>query len=394
VQAWVVTDGISRAGDAAWLLGLAWTAAQVGGAHGASLVIGIGTFPRALLTVFGGALADRVDPRRTMVLSNLGRLLTLAIGVVVMTETPVTIPLLTAIAVVFGAIDALYRPASGTLPRQLVREEDLGGVSGMLELAQRLANFVGAPIGGLLIATAGLRLVMLVDIVSFIGLSVVLWLVLETRFPRPLVTGLSVFQQIGEGLGYIRRTASVRTLVLALSGLNLCATPVLSVGLVLRAHGSHWSPASLGLMEATIAVAAAAASACAIAWRPARSARTGLLLLTVQATACIAVGFTPFVETFVAMAVVGVTAGLASVLLSTAFMRTVSPEYLGRTGSILGLGDDALMPVATVAFGAMAASASVAAACAVMGTTFAALVTWSATRPAFAAPDRTPAVAC
>jgi len=165
------------------------------------------------------------------------------------------------------------------------------------------------------------------------------------------------------------------------------------VGLVLRAHESHWSPASLGLMEATIAAAAAAASACAIAWRPARSARTGLLLLTVQAAACVAVGFTPFVETFVAMVVVGVTAGLASVLLSAAFMRTVAPAYLGRTGSILGLGDDALMPLATVAFGAMAASASVAAACAVMGTTFAGLVTWSATRPAFAASDRSPAVA-
>jgi uncharacterized iron-regulated membrane protein len=52
------------------------------------------------------------------------------------------------------------------------------------------------------------------------------------------------------------------------------------------------------------------------------------------------------------------------------------------------------MPVATVAFGAMAASASVAAACAVMGTTFAALVTWSATRPAFAVSDQRPAVPC
>jgi MFS family permease len=382
VQAWVLSSGVSQAGDTAWILGLAWTAAQVGGAHGAGLVMGIGTLPRAGLTIFGGVLADRLDPRRTMVLSNLGRMLVLLAGIALISVLGVTIPLLVSIAVVFGAIDALYRPAAATLPRQLVRPQDLGGVAAMFQLANRLAGFVGAPLGGVLIAVGELRLVMLVDVISFVAVSVVLATVLKPRLPRPLSRGTSVRADVADGLRYIRGSASVRTLVIALSGLNLFVSPVLAVGVVLRAHDAGWSSTSLGLMEATIAVAAALASAYAISWRPTRAAKVGLLLLVPQAVACIAVGVAPYAAMYVAMAVIGVTAGLASALLSGAFQRTVAPQYLGRTGSIQSLGDDALMPVAMVAFGVLAAGTSVAFGCLLMGLGFAMLVTWSASRPA------------
>jgi hypothetical protein len=186
---------------------------------------------------------------------------------------------------------------------------------------------------------------------------------------------------IAAGMRYIRRTPAVRTLVLALSGLNLFVSPVLAVGLVLRAHAAGWSSTSLGLMEATLAVAAAAASAVAIVWRPGRPARTGLLLLVAQAAACVAIGVAPYVAAYGAMVVIGVTAGLASSLLSGVFQRAVDAQYLGRTSSLMGLGDDALMPIAMVGFGALAAATSVATGCLVMGLGFALLVSWSASRP-------------
>jgi MFS family permease len=387
VQAWAVSTGISLAGDAAWTLGLAWTAAQVGGAHGAGLVVGVGTVPRALLTVFGGVIADRVDARRTMIWSNLARIAVLLAGVVAVSTSRVTIPLLVAIAVVFGAIDALYRPAAAILPRQLVRQEDLGGVAAMFQLASRLAGFVGAPLGGLLVAVGGLRLVMLADVASFLVVSAVLATALKPRFPRELSVTSSVRADIAAGLRYIRGTPPVRTLVFALSGLNLFVSPVLAVGLVLRAHAEGWSSTSLGLMEATLALTAAAASTYAIVWRPVRPARTGLLMLVAQAAACVAVGIAPYPAMYAAMVVIGVTAGLASSLLSGVFQRVVAAKYLGRTSSIMGLGDDALMPIAMVGFGALAAGTSVAIGCLLMGIGFAMLVSWSASRPSLRSVD-------
>jgi MFS family permease len=381
VQAWVVSVGISQAGDAAWLIGLAWTSAQIGGAHGAALVMGIATLPRAILTVFGGALADRLDARRTMVWANAGRIAVLLASIAVMSVSAVTITLLVAIQLTFGIVDAIYRPASSTMPRQLVRGDDLGGVSAMFQLANRLAGFVGAPLGGVLIAVGGLRAVAIADAVSFVFLSVLLAIALKPRLPRRLSRGSSIGGDIAAGLRYIARTPSVRTLVLALSGLNLFISPVLAVGVVLRVHHEGWSSTMLGLIEATVAISAAAASAAAVPWRPARPARVGLLLLIVQSAAMVVLGWAPLTGMFVGAAMVGVTAGLASALLSGAFMRTVAEDYLGRTGSIQALGDDAVMPVAMVGFGALAAATSVGLACTLMAIGFATLVSWSAFRP-------------
>jgi MFS family permease len=381
VQAWVASAGISQAGDAAWLVGLAWTSAQIGGAHGAALVLGIGTAPRALLTIFGGALADRLDARTTMVWANLGRIAVLLAAVAVMASAGVTIALLVAVQVAFGTVDAIYRPASATMPRQLVRPDDLGGIAAMFQLAGRVAGFVGAPLGGVLIAVGGLRAVALADAASFAVIACLLAFVLKPRLPRRLSSSASIRADIAAGLRYIVRTPSVRTLVLALSGLNLFVSPVLAVGVVLRVHAEGWSSTILGLVEATVGIAAAAASVTAVPWRPARPARVGLLILVAQAAAMVVIGWAPLAGVFVGAAVVGVTAGLASALLSGAFMRTVAEDYLGRTSSIQALGDDAIMPLAMLGFGALAAGTSIGVACTLMAIGFATLVTWSAFRP-------------
>ena len=137
----------------------------------------------------------------------------------------------------------------------------------------RLAGFIGAPLGGVLIAIGGLRLVALADAVSFVFISVLLAFVLKPRLPRRLSTGHSIRADIAAGLRYIVHTKPVRTLVVALSGLNLFISPVLAVGVVLRVHDEGWSSTSLGLIEATVAISAAAASAAAVPWRPGRPAR-------------------------------------------------------------------------------------------------------------------------
>jgi MFS family permease len=144
VQAWVVSTGISQAGDVAWMIGLAWTAAKIGSAAETGLVVGIGTLPRALMLLFGGALADRLDARRVMILMNIARILVLATGAVIAETAGLSIPILVAVAVLFGLFDAIYDPASSTLPRQFVRTEDLGATAAMFQLSRRIATFVGA----------------------------------------------------------------------------------------------------------------------------------------------------------------------------------------------------------------------------------------------------------
>src|SRR5262249_26215746 len=136
-----------------------------------------------------------------------------------------------------------------------------------------------------------------------------------------------------------------------------------------------------GIFEATLGIGAAVGAIVAMRLKPGRPARTGLLVLVAQAAACAAIGVVPKLGVYAAMAIIGITAGLASAYVSGAFQRTVDAAYLGRTSSLVGIGDSAGMPVAMTGFGALASATSVAVACGTAGGGFAAMVGWSASRP-------------
>jgi MFS family permease len=365
-------------GDIAWYVGLAWSAAQVTTPAGAGLVMGIGAVPRALVLLWGGALADRLDARRTMILANLGRILVLAVAAVVVELAGVSLPLLLIVAVLFGLVDAIYSPAAGTMPRRMVRDEDLVKLAAGTQLALRLGVFVGAPLGGLLVAHGGLAWVMVVDAASFAVIAIALAWVVKPRLPQASSTGASVRADLRDGLAYIRRDVTARTLVIAFSGLNLCVGPVLAVGLVQRTAGAGWGASSLGLFQACVGISAALGAVVATRWKPSNLARSGLLALLFQAAGCVAIGFVPRVGVFVAMGVIGLTAGLASVQLSTVFQQSIEPAFLGRTSSVVSLSDDALMPVAMVAFGGLITLTGVGASCLVLGGIFGLLMVYSA----------------
>ena len=55
-----------------------------------------------------------------------------------------------------------------------------------------------------------------------------------------------------------------------------------------------------------------------------------------------------------ATGLLGVTAGLASVWLSAAFIATVDPAFLGRVSSVTTLGDLLVLPAALPLYGALA----------------------------------------
>ncbi|WP_410792392.1 MFS transporter [Kribbella sp. C-35] len=380
VHGWIASAAVSQAGDMAWYVGLAWSAAQVTSPAGAGLVMGIGAAPKALILLYGGALADRFDGRRTMILANLARIVVLAVAATAVAIWGLSLALLATVAVVFGAVDALYTPASGTLPRRMVRSEDLVKLSAGTQLAQRLAIFAGAPLGGLLVAHGGLVTVMIVDAASFVVIAVALAFLVKPRLPQPVSTGHSIRADLRDGFAYLKRDARARTLVIAFSGLNLCVGPILAVGLVQRTHSAGWGSAWYGWFEACSGVAAAVGALVAMRWKPADLARSGLLALVVQAAGCAMIGLMPKLGVFVAMAMIGCTAGIASAQLSAAFQQSVDPTYLGRSFSIVNLSDEAMMPLAMVGFGALISLSSIPVACVLVAVLLAALVLWAAVR--------------
>jgi MFS family permease len=387
IAAWVAASAVSWTGDSVFTIGFAWAAVHAAPPALAGFLVGAVMLPQAVLLLLGGALADRVDTRRILLACNVVRVLVLLAGAVAWQEGVARVPLLLAVVLCFGVADAIHNPANATLPRQLVRPEDLGRVAGALQVARRLSVFAGAGLGGWLAAAYGFGVALLVDAASFVVVGAVLWVVARPRVVLHRDPAGSLLTGLGEGFGYLRRDPRARRLVVSLSGLNLFIGPALGVGVSLRVAESGWGAGVLGAVQATVGVAAAAGALLAMWRRPARDTLAGFWLLVVQGVgiACLGVPLRPVV--LAGAAVVGLTAGGASVLLSGAFQRSVDPAYLGRATSMTTLSDLTLLPVMMPAFGWLAAASSVTTAAAVFGTGMVALSLWGTRVGAVASPE-------
>ncbi len=178
-------------------------------------------------------------------------------------------------------------------------------------------------------------------------------IVLRPRFRLARAPRTSSLRAIGAAFAHLGANHTTRTLVIALSGLNLAVGPAIGIGLALRAHDEGWGLRGRPLRGPPRPRRRRGAAAVA-RWRPRHEARSGFGALLVQGAGIVALGFGPVWTVAVAATVVGATAGYASVLLSATFAATVDTAFLGRMGSLTRLGDDCLMPLAMAGFGALA----------------------------------------
>ena len=213
-------------------------------------------------------------------------------------------------------------------------------------------KLLGAPAGGVLVAWGGPVSVMLVDAVTFLAIAVVLTAVVKPRFRLPRATHDRWRDSFADGMHYLRRHDIAKMFVIGLTALNVFVTPVTGLGVALRVSGSGWGAHWLGIADACLAAGAIVGSVVAIRWQPTYGAAAAFRMLVVQglAIAGVGVGWRPML--MLSMAVLGFTAGSASVWLSAAFIRAIEPSHLGRVSSVTSLGDMILMPLSVPALGA------------------------------------------
>ncbi|HZU92099.1 MAG TPA: MFS transporter, partial [Microbacterium sp.] len=262
VHAWIAVKALSDAGDALWTIALAWTAVQIASPAIAGLIVAAGTVPRAIILLWGGVIADRADPRRVMLLFNVLRIGVL-IGVALwVLATPPSVTVLLVAAIAFGVCDAFYEPSAGTIARQLVRASDLPSYGAVAQTASRLGTMAGSAAGGVLVAHLGLSGSASANTLTFVVVVAFIAIWLRPRFVLARAPKESALRGIGRGFAHLREAPTTRTLVIALSGLNLAVGPAVGIGLALRAHDEGWGAQAVGLFEALLGLGAALGAVC------------------------------------------------------------------------------------------------------------------------------------
>ncbi|MFJ7207647.1 MFS transporter [Streptomyces sp. NPDC098789] len=358
VWRWLTAYAASLVGDGIYFLALGWAAAQTAGPAQVGLVMAAGAVPRALLMLGGGVVADRFGPRLVVISSDAVRCaVVLALAAVVALTSP-GLWVLVVVALLFGAVDALFMPAVGALPPRIAGPGRLVRVQGLRSLVERMGNTAGPPVAGLAMGLGGPAAAFAVAAALF-GLSLAL-LVAVRLGPLPTASDApgegrpeSPWQQLRSGLAYIRHHGLIGPLILSGTLSQLGTSAPLTVGLLLLAEERGWGASGVGWVVGAFGAGAASSALLLTLVRGVpRAGAVQNLTLIVGSAAIGALALAPSLPIAVALAVAGglvcgICGGLAVALIQTA----TDPSYLGRVSSVMAFTAVGLAPLAYPAFG-------------------------------------------
>ncbi|OJH40861.1 MFS transporter [Cystobacter ferrugineus] len=255
-----------------------WMYGQTGEATPFAYVALCDALPGLLLTPLSGLVGDRHDRRLVMLVSDsISALAVLAL--LILSSAELLRPWhLYAAMVVGSSASAFQQPAFSAAVPLIVPANWLGRASGLMQLAEGVAQLLSPALAGLLLGVLGLRGVLLVDLITFLCATAAL---LPFRFRPPPAsqdtppdTG-SWWRDAFAGWSYLSARPPLQALLftgLAMS-LILCLVevlvPVLLLGLT--------TPATMGLVVSASGVGALAGSAVMSAWGGPRRRVLGVL---------------------------------------------------------------------------------------------------------------------
>jgi len=328
--------------------------------HSAGLVGLIGAAelgPMIVVSLFGGAIADRIDRRRLLLLAQggtaacAGALAALAFA----GRAPVwAIFILAALLAGSGSLDSLSRSA---MVPALAGEWLRSAIAFAFGMGSVTA-IVGPALGGLLIGAAGVRWVYAIDTASVL-VTVYAALTIAPQHPPPGAHHESITASVAGGLRYVRSNrALLGSFVIDIVAMTFGMPRALFVVLSLRVF--HDGAAGSGLLYASVSVGAAVA-ALANGWlASARSlGRITIVMVLVWGAAIAAAGLaSSIVVAAVLFAVAGAADSISAVCRSTIAQLVTPDEMRGRMMSVFGLVVTGGVRLGDIESGAVAAISS------------------------------------
>ena len=205
-----------------WMQGLAqsWLVLQLTGSGALlGLTTGLQFLPMLLAGPFAGVLADRVDKRKLLIVTQsiAGAL---AIGLGVLTASgAIQLWMVLVFAFLFGCVVAVDNPARQSFLLEMVGPEDLPNAVTLNSVVVNAARAVGPAIGGLLIAGVGIASCFFFNGVSYLAVIGALIAMRPADLHLAKRAGRGP-KQLREGLAYVWGNAELRIPLLVMAAIG------------------------------------------------------------------------------------------------------------------------------------------------------------------------------
>jgi len=186
------------------------------------IVVGLQFLPMLLFGPVGGLVADRINKRRLLYLTQAGGgVLALVLGILVVTHE-VQLWQVYVLAAMLGMVNVFDNPARQTFIMEMVGREDLPNAVSLNTVVMNASRVVGPAIGGVIITLVGLGVCFFVNAASYIAVIVGLSMMRSAEL-HPTGTVRRAKGQIRDGFRYVWRTPSLRNTLLAVAVIGIFA---------------------------------------------------------------------------------------------------------------------------------------------------------------------------
>jgi len=297
------------------------------------LVTALQFVPLLLLAPLGGVVADRMNKRRLLVLTQgLASLSAATLGAVVLTGV-VELWMVYILAFILGVAGSIDNPTRQTFVLEMVGRNQLTNALALNSSLINAARVIGPAIAGALIITVGIGWCFATNAMSYLAVIAALYLMradeLDSAPVQPRRPG-----QLREGFRYVRSTPAVLTPILMMAVAGTFAYEYQVVLPLLARFTFAGDAQTYATMTSAMGVGAVAGGLYTASrqTRPAVAlGRIAALLGTIQIVSALAPNLMVSLVTLVALGAVGVS---FIALGNSTIQLTAAPEMRGRVMGI------------------------------------------------------------
>jgi Transmembrane secretion effector len=357
-----IANAVSWTGDQFYFVALPWLVLSL---TASSIVLGsvsmLAAIPRAVLMLVGGAVSDRISPRRILMLTATARMLLVSAVAALLFLHRLHLWQLYWLALGFGVADAFSYPAGAALFPSIVEPEELTAANSVSQSTLQIITLAAPGPVGIFIKAFGTAWALLLDAISFLAIPIAL-----IRLPDPPVSAArgaqrSMMRAISEGVRYVRADVALRSLMLVIAVLNFSLAGPMSVGLAVIAKHRFGTPSAFGFLMSSFAAGSLAGTFCAGLVPHRRRGRTLLLASALIGLCVMPLGAIDRIAVLILdLLLMSGIAAFLNIQLVGWFQQRTEREYMGRVMSVLMFASVGLMPL-SFAIAGITLKASVAA---------------------------------
>lgn len=220
------TQSLSQLGSAITEFALTlWMYEKTGSALSTATLTICTYAPYVIMSIFAGAITDKFDKKKTMLICDFLAALTTVIVFVLYKTDMLMMWHLYVINAVSGLMNTVQQPASEVTYTLIVPKEQYQKTGGFQQLSRSLISIGNPLIASALYGLAGLDVVIALDLLTFaIAFTALLFFIKLPEIQEGEGKSDNVIKLAKEGIRFLKETPLILTVILFMSGVNFIAS--------------------------------------------------------------------------------------------------------------------------------------------------------------------------